>query len=159
MVRVITNVVANRLHPHYEELLVVEEVIVHLMESNFLMGANLANECNVIPLRNIEEYREYFKGNTRCFRKLVREDGITDNHIYFGGADVHSLLDSRVLHKELDSAIDITGGLQQSSQGMPEDQEHIEKLKKRRETLVRDIAYALTGKEIDFIEENNDKAN
>lgn len=70
--------------------------------------------------------------------------------LLFLGAGDHSVLLCKTLHKRLDEALQISGGLQQSSQGMPEDEACRISSEVEREDAVRDIAAALLGREVTF---------
>jgi hypothetical protein len=68
--------------------------------------------------------------------------------LLFLGAGDHSLRLIKLLHARLDEALHISGGLQQSSQGMPEDEAYCARFEAECEDAVRDIAAALLGREV-----------
>jgi len=65
----------------------------------------------------------------------------------FRGAGVHSAVDTVLLHSRLNDALSISGGLQQGGV------ENLEQDTEEMEDVVRDIAAALLGREVEFGEE------
>lgn len=70
--------------------------------------------------------------------------------LLFLGAGEFSLSERARLHRRLDEALDLSGGLQQSSQGEPESESERERLAQEVRDAARDLVAALTGRDISF---------
>jgi hypothetical protein len=69
--------------------------------------------------------------------------------LFLGSGDT-SVRAAHLLEERLREGISLSGGLQQSSQGMPEDRDERARGEADLEDIVRDIAAALLGREITF---------
>jgi len=70
--------------------------------------------------------------------------------LLFLGSGDWSVRAAHLLKERLQEGISLSGGLQQSSQGMPEDRAEMARGEADLEDIVRDIAAALLGREITF---------
>jgi hypothetical protein len=70
--------------------------------------------------------------------------------LLFLGSGEFSVRDVGVLRERLREGISLSGGLQQSSQGMPEDDAQTARLEADLEDVVRDIVAALLGQDVTF---------
>lgn len=70
--------------------------------------------------------------------------------LLFLGAGAHSRRLMDLLHCRVDDALNISGGLQQSSQGEPEDDAFQHKQEQDLQDAVQDICAALLGREVQF---------
>ena len=68
--------------------------------------------------------------------------------LVFLGAGEHSILLVKLLQARLNEAIDLSCALQQSSQGMPEDEHEEARLANALDDAVRDLAAALLGRQV-----------
>jgi hypothetical protein len=70
--------------------------------------------------------------------------------LLFLGSGEHSVRDVDLLKQRLKEAVTISGGLQQSSQGMPEDHDEMARQQSELEDAARDIVAALLGRRVTF---------
>jgi hypothetical protein len=70
--------------------------------------------------------------------------------MWFGGAGEYSEMCATLLHQRLDAALSLLSGLQQPSQGEPEDQEYRRKMQAEYDDCIEDIVAGLTGREYVF---------
>ena len=68
--------------------------------------------------------------------------------LLFLGSGEYSERAAGLLHERLDEALSISGGLQQSSQGEPENEEATAAEEQERVDAVRDLAAAILGRDI-----------
>jgi len=73
-------------------------------------------------------------------------------HLLFLGNGAVSAHEAQRLHDRLNEGLSLSGGLQQSNQGEPEDEGERAHLEAELQDVVRDLAAALLGREIAFEE-------